>query len=420
MRRGELAARRRARGHTQETLAQRLGVNVSSVARWERGLAIPYPHVRRALAEELGLPVEELTALLTPAADPEPAAPSESVPPSWNRRRLEALATGLRGAQPATDTPGHAAHAWLVTPPPAEWSWLATRIRDHHRPAIGSATIARIRARTDYLRTADDIVAGGDLHHTIQRELAVTAELLSTTRYTDHIGRQLLAALAELSQLCGWSTADAADPARATGYYLSGIAAAHAADLPELGAELTSALAYHLTETNGDAAEAVLVARSALAGLRRLDAPTPRMLAMVHARLAWALNAAGETRSALDAMNRAQDHFAARDDTRPDPGWLYWLSASEMDIIVGRFEAATHQPEAAQRRLRTSLSQCDPHHVREHTLYTTWLAHTYLDTGDTDQAADLAQHCQRLDATIDSAFSRRAVHHLTNRLTTPA
>lgn len=418
MRRSELATRRRARGHTQETLAQRLGVNVSSVARWERGLATPYPHVRRALAEELHLSVEELAALLTPAAEP-PVA-SQSVPPAWNRRRLEALATGLRSAHPATDTPGHAAHSWLVTPPPVEWTWLATRIRDHRRPAVGPETIARIRARTDYLRTADDVVAGGDLHQTVQRELAFTADLLSTTRYSDHIGRQLLAALAELCQLCGWSTADAGDPARATGYYLSGIAAAHAADLPELGAEITSALAYHLAENDGDPAEAVLVARSALAGLRRLDSPTPRMLAMVHARLAWALNAAGEAQPALDAMNRARDHFAARDDTRPDPDWLYWLSQSEMDIIVGRFEAATHQPHAAQQRLRTSLSQCDPRHVREHTLYTSWLAHTYLDTGDIDRATDLVHHCQRLDATIDSAFSRRALRHLTARLTAPA
>jgi transcriptional regulator with XRE-family HTH domain len=66
MRRGrdKLAARRRALGHTQESLAEILGVAVSTVARWEQGGGCPLPALRRPLAEALSVSLEGLDRLL--------------------------------------------------------------------------------------------------------------------------------------------------------------------------------------------------------------------------------------------------------------------------------------------------------------------------------------------------------------------
>lgn len=59
-----LAQRRKSAGYTQETLAERLGVERSTVARWERAESEPQPWLRRKLAATLGASLEELQTLL--------------------------------------------------------------------------------------------------------------------------------------------------------------------------------------------------------------------------------------------------------------------------------------------------------------------------------------------------------------------
>jgi transcriptional regulator with XRE-family HTH domain len=66
IRRGALAARREALGFTQETLAQELGVELSTVGRWERGTLTPQPWRRPDLAKVLKLSLDDLDRLLNP------------------------------------------------------------------------------------------------------------------------------------------------------------------------------------------------------------------------------------------------------------------------------------------------------------------------------------------------------------------
>src|SRR5882724_5667740 len=67
VRRHRLAARRRALGLTQEALAERVGVDASTVRRWESGYIAggPHPSIRRKLAEHLRVSAWELEDLLT-------------------------------------------------------------------------------------------------------------------------------------------------------------------------------------------------------------------------------------------------------------------------------------------------------------------------------------------------------------------
>lgn len=63
-RRQALTARREALGFTQETLAQELGVEPSTVGRWERGTLTPQPGRRPDLAQVLRVSLDELDGLL--------------------------------------------------------------------------------------------------------------------------------------------------------------------------------------------------------------------------------------------------------------------------------------------------------------------------------------------------------------------
>ena len=78
--RPELAARRRSRGYTQEALAHRLGTDVTTVARWERGVSTPAPASRGALASELAWSLEELAEVLEVRPAAGPAGPAQRAP----------------------------------------------------------------------------------------------------------------------------------------------------------------------------------------------------------------------------------------------------------------------------------------------------------------------------------------------------
>ena len=58
--RGRLAQRRKAVGLTQEQLAGRLGVERTTVVRWERGETQPLPWIRPRLARVLKVSADRL------------------------------------------------------------------------------------------------------------------------------------------------------------------------------------------------------------------------------------------------------------------------------------------------------------------------------------------------------------------------
>ena len=74
-RRRGLAERRKALGYSQEVLAEKLGIDRTTVGRWERGDTDPYPHIRPQLCRILRVAADELRALL----EPEPEAVSHAL-----------------------------------------------------------------------------------------------------------------------------------------------------------------------------------------------------------------------------------------------------------------------------------------------------------------------------------------------------
>jgi transcriptional regulator with XRE-family HTH domain len=108
-RRDALAARREEMGYTQESFGAAVGVEFSTVGRWERGNLTPLPYRRQRIAKVLDVSLDELSALLAPtrqaltvvAVPPDPAEADD-----MNRRDLLRLfsMTGAALALPAGET----------------------------------------------------------------------------------------------------------------------------------------------------------------------------------------------------------------------------------------------------------------------------------------------------------------------------
>jgi transcriptional regulator with XRE-family HTH domain len=69
-RRQQFVQRRKAVGFTQEGLAERLGIDRSTVARWESGDTEPLPWLRPKLARVLQISIEQLDELIAQTNDP--------------------------------------------------------------------------------------------------------------------------------------------------------------------------------------------------------------------------------------------------------------------------------------------------------------------------------------------------------------
>jgi len=92
--RRRLAERRKALGLTQEALANLMGVERTTVARWERGESAPLPSMRPKLARGLRISADRLEELLAPGAPLArirmTAAPPEKVPQTRTARACRA------------------------------------------------------------------------------------------------------------------------------------------------------------------------------------------------------------------------------------------------------------------------------------------------------------------------------------------
>ena len=82
-----LAGRRRVVGYTQEQLAAVLGVERTTVVRWEAGETTPQPWCRPKLAQALDVSVQELDTMLAEGRTVEDERSRSSSEP-WDNRQL--------------------------------------------------------------------------------------------------------------------------------------------------------------------------------------------------------------------------------------------------------------------------------------------------------------------------------------------
>ncbi|GAA2377137.1 helix-turn-helix transcriptional regulator [Streptomyces cuspidosporus] len=161
--RRSFAERRRACGYTQESFAEAMRVDRTTVYRWERGEAAPQPHQRPKIAKLLEIETSELDGLLASGS----SAPARVN--SWN------ISRGL-----ADDDEQEA------------WE-LARRVEASD---VGPQTLKRLERAFDDLATAYPVTPPQELLQRVRRHCSYVARLLA--------GRKTLAEHRRLLVVGGW------------------------------------------------------------------------------------------------------------------------------------------------------------------------------------------------------------------------
>lgn len=223
-----LAARRKAMGYSQEGLAESVGVDRSTVARWEQGRTEPYPEHRSGLAKALGVDYHELDRLISAA------------PPT--RHTSDVFSIAVASAQEDSDEAGE----------------LARRVAASD---VGDATLTYLESGFDDLACRYQFEHPSRILLEINQSLSNVGKLLDA-RKTLHEHRRLLLVGGWLSLLGATVLIDLKRDRAASTYLATAMSLAEQAENPEIIAWCYETRAWQAL-TSGDFRMAVDLSRAA-------------------------------------------------------------------------------------------------------------------------------------------------------------
>ncbi|MFF2325623.1 MULTISPECIES: helix-turn-helix transcriptional regulator [unclassified Streptomyces] len=333
-----LAERRRALGYSQEKLAELLGVDRTTVGRWEGGKVAPQPPQRRALASALEISLQELDILLAPprAAGQEAAGPQSSDPPSVGdpdemiRREFLRILT-VSGA--------------LTALPVEEAEALTEGVR-RGLPADFARMNSHLWQVYQLARSK------GSVYPVIRDQLTALNEALAGHRGST---RPLLDAASELFQLAGEVAFDGNRYSDAAASYSLAASISKDAEAHDLWACALVRHAYvDMSEQRYRQAAQMLGAAERLAGRGDNNLSTRHWVASVQAE---AYAGVGD----LDACERAMDQAETVRDLTADSvngGWLRFDGARLAEERGSRY-VQLGRLDLAENALKNALEQTD-------------------------------------------------------------
>lgn len=367
-RREELARRRAAMGFTQESLAEQLGIERSTVGRWERGTMTPLPWHQPKLAAALDLSPDELAEVL-----------------------------GDDHGQPAGS---------LTTIPVTTESSIAMTgqlsLRGYHGPDV----VARIQATAQAFQAADRRVGGGMLYPSVAQYLNVEIGPLLLNPGHGMDGSALFAAAASMTEIAGWMSHDGGQDILAYQYFDKAFRLAIAARNQALVANACASMA-HLAVEFGQSDNALRIATVGL-DRSRMEPGTKRLLARLHSMRARAFALQEDRLSCTKELGAAERTLAdANNETVAE--WIAKFDDASLASEAALCFLKLAEYEEAKRRAREVIRIRSGDRVRSRAFGQLTLANVLLEAGRPEEAASLGHEVCQFTTSLSSV---RVVHRL--------
>lgn len=329
------------------------GYRQSTISRLEAGrIANPDRRTLLRVAEVLAVPAEWLG--IASGVSAEPAA----------SRRAEVSAAGLMNANVR------------VTPPMVQT--LETAIVDYWR--------------------RDDEFGGRSLYPAVAGHLRYVLDLLRH-RVDGQLRQQVVGIAAELARLAGWMLFDARHYATAARHYAQAAELARDYADPAFTANVMASMSLQATY-DGDPDEAIALGQAG-EDIARATA-TPRVLAMLGMRTAFALASAGDRPGTHAALARSERHLGQAGDGDDDPPWCGYFTEPKFLADLGIARARLAEYSQAVPLLETALDRQDNHNHRLKAFHALWLGRAHLDLGELERACQDGHTALRYGRTVES------------------
>ena len=404
------AATGNAQGRVSEIISGKYEVRtVTSLDRIAQGLDMP-DHARVTLglapANLAQAPVSLPPAPGPATAAPYPATTGEAVTASTRLWQADAARIPeLISAPPEPAAWTSAALAWLVSddssPAPEAGPGRA----------VGRSDVTRVRANAVLFAELDNRFGGAHARRSLVHYLQGEVTGLLRGQYTDDVGRELFAAVAEASLLAAWASYDCGLHGLAQRYFVQALRLAQAAGDRRLACSVLSAMS-HQAAFLGHLTEAASLARAARTGLR--DQATPALTSQFLAMEARALARAGDTRGCHAAITAAERSFEPFEPGR-DPEFISYFTEAELTAEIAHcFRDLGDARRASDHAALAAPS--DGQYARSDFFAMMVLAHAIADQGDPGHASDAALGALRLGESLTSARCVSYVREFRRRL----
>ncbi|MFD8492276.1 helix-turn-helix transcriptional regulator [Amycolatopsis sp. NPDC059657] len=376
-----LARARKAAGYTQEGLAEALGIDRSTIVRWEAGDTEPLPHKRPKLGRLLGLNAVQLESLLA----------EDSSPPTDGQANLaEDLGVPFDPMKRRT----------LM-----KWGVAATAASGFGTESIGQvgkADIAKLQRTTNRLCKLDHQHGGETLWQSGVSTARSAHAMLEQGHYGDSVGQQLLLATGNLQIRTGWLACDAGQHDVARNSFADALTIGRQAGDAEIESRALAGLGFQ-SNLIGRPREGLRFSGAADSAARGFGQRS-RMAAVPLLHLAVASARSSDFQSSQAAITRARKALDA-DQSSETASWAAFMSPMEIDAVEATCAVEANKAVRAEKLLEQAIAAYGDGFARNVALYRVRLAGARERAGAVDGAVEAANEV--LDAIDDGLESWR-------------
>ncbi|QKW51049.1 hypothetical protein [Streptomyces buecherae] len=266
-------------------------------------------------------------------------------------------------------------------------------------PRLSPSTVRALHSSIEDYWRRDDEHGGEALRPAVVGQLRYVVQMIKESREGE-FRRSLYGIAAELARLTGWTYFDARQYSQARVYFTEALQLAKANDDHQFVANVLSCMSLQATYEDR-AADAVALSTAAQDSARRLGG-TPRVMAMLSMREAFAHATMGNDTATHAALGESHRQFERISDADPDPAWVTYFDEPKLTVDTGIARARLGEAAAAEPLIAAALRREPDNNHRGRAFHGFWLAITQLQRGNVDQACHTATQALETAAVVGS------------------